>query len=100
MVPGRPVLQHGKVVCPRGTPGNRTLRHADTVLVVVVILSKTVPVDHAALVIKVVGDMDDDRVSPASFNQGSRICAIEETGFFGDTIGSNGMFGNVDMVLS
>lgn len=100
MIPGCPILQHSKVVCPRGTPGNRTLRQGHAVLVVVVVLTKTVPVNDAAFVVEAVGDMDDDRVAPAGFDQGSGICAVEETGLSRLTIGGNGVFGNVEVILS
>ena len=100
MIPGRSVLQHGEIVSPRGTPGNGTLSHGHAIVVVVVVLAKTVPVDDTAFIVEAVGDMDDNRVSPACFDQGSGICAVEETTFSGKAIGVNRALGNVEVILS
>ena len=100
MIPGRSILQHSKVVCECATPGNWTLSQGHAILVVVVILTKAMPVDDSSFIVEVVGNMDDDSVSPASFNQGSGVCSVEETGLFGGPVWSDGMLVNVKVVLS
>ena len=99
VIPGCPVLQHSKVVCPRATPRNWALGQGHAVLIVVVVLTKTVPVDNSSFIVEVVGDMNNDRVSPAGFYQGSGIGAIEETGLSSLVVRGNGALVKVQMIL-
>lgn len=99
VIPGSTILQHGKVVRPRGTSSDRTLRQGYAILVVAIVLTKTVPVNDSTFVVEAIGDMDDDCVAPTGLNQGSGVGAIEETSLSRVSIRRNRMLGNVEIVL-
>jgi hypothetical protein len=79
VVPRMTVLLGGEVVGIGIPLSNGALSNTvDTIHFVGTKLTKTMPVNSRTVIREVIGDMDDDLVTPAGFNQRTRVRAIED----------------------
>jgi hypothetical protein len=79
MIPRRAILKSAKLICKGIIRSNGALGDAvDSVHLHGSVLSKTMPMNHGAVISQFICDVDSDEITPAGFDPWARVGLIED----------------------